>query len=83
MMTSMIERVARAIVEADCNAEGLTFKELSRHMARAAIEAMREPTNAMQVAFDECHAKPYHPSSKYRCAHTLSAMIDAALTGKE
>lgn len=39
-----VERVAQAIVDADCGAEGLTFTELSRHMARAAIAAISHPS---------------------------------------
>jgi len=72
-MSEMIERVAKALVDADCSAEGLTFKELSRHMARAAIEAMREPTEEMKEA-GEVHVRVGHVATeKYK------AMISAAL----
>lgn len=45
-MSEMVERVASAIFETihyDCDGAGF----LSREAARAAIEAMREPTDAM------------------------------------
>jgi hypothetical protein len=50
----MIERVARAMVEAANNADTLQVRMLpspdqSEIMARAAIEAMREPTEAMLI----------------------------------
>lgn len=74
-MSEMVERVAKAIVEVNGNTEGLTFSELSRAMARAAIESMREPSEAMLAAFNDhcdeggcCLVK-----TGYR------AMIDAAL----
>lgn len=45
-MTTMIERVARAIAKADATS---SYEEL----ARAAIEAMREPTDSMVDAGDQ------------------------------
>lgn len=74
-MSEMVERVAKALVDADCSAEGLTFKELSLHMARAAIEAMRDPTEPMKEA-GELHVRVGHiATEKYK------AMINAALNG--
>ena len=43
---TMVERAAKAIVETDNASEGLTFTELSRAMARAALEAALHPQSA-------------------------------------
>jgi hypothetical protein len=47
-------------------------------MARAAIEAMREPTEWML-----CAGRPYAGVAASSASKTFSAMIDAALNGKE
>lgn len=54
MTNSMIERVAKAIYDANPEAQRFTWsyadsflKEQARRMGRAAIEAMREPTEDM------------------------------------
>lgn len=83
---TMIERVARALCEAEgmewgAQASAMTSgsggdneQEYYLTQARAAIEAMREPTEAMQDA-GESHCNDYGtPSGCFR------AMIDAALT---
>lgn len=81
---TMIERVARAIAQADTTVNGQfddtemgdifwgEWKHLYIPMARAAIEAMREPTDAMVDAMDE-HAGTIAPQYAYEAA------IDAAL----
>ena len=76
-MTDMIERVAREILEA--HKDWLFGKDaeedLFRTMARAAIVAMREPTEVMLDAamqFASCDLK-----SEWQ------AMVDAALGGKQ
>lgn len=51
-MSEMIERVAVAIRKVNAETIGLTYTELTREMARAAIAAMREPTDAMAFAVD-------------------------------
>ena len=61
-MAEMVEKVAAAIWalqrDTDCNDYSQLWdgrgsaKELAREMARAAIEAMREPTEAMRAAKD-------------------------------
>lgn len=76
-MSEMIERVTKAIEtalqqhgDADIRA-GLVFLDISK-VARAAIEAMREPTDAMDeegAIFSDCNA----------ATPTWQAMIDAAL----
>lgn len=49
-MSEMIERVAKAIMTANDQSTGIRFSYLCHDMARAAIEAMREPTRAMVEA---------------------------------
>lgn len=70
-MTTMIERVARAIYVKVPYGYGMTGAETLEY-ARAAIEAMREPTEAMRdggnsLGHDEAPATYY------------TAMIDTAL----
>lgn len=74
MCESMIERVARAI-QAKLDYEfaergGLAADEMAVMAARAAIEAMREPTESMRRA----------GLSHIYTAEIFSAMIDAALS---
>lgn len=59
-MNEMVERVARAIALADLDDETAAIVDLDAHMvhvgdhyeelARATIEAMREPTESMRIA---------------------------------
>ena len=86
-MTSMVERVARAIAEAEGfhlpNDMSLPYAEGSRigksmAKARAAIEAMREPTDDMREAFHkDLGAWLNHAIEDDD--HLWKAMIDAAL----
>ena len=79
---SLVERVARALAEADTGDVEHGYRDL----ARAAIRAMREPTEGMKVAgekrldFDDRDSGP-HVDEFHRsvCGHVFSAMIDAAL----
>jgi hypothetical protein len=73
-MSNMIERVARAMCAADGGSQEVDVHHYL-DMARAAIEAMREPTEAMCEAADavECN----QPECIWQ------AMIDAALVGDE
>lgn len=89
---TMIEKVARAL----CEAEGMNPDHESnedmdeaaklwttyRHLARAAIEAMREPTAAMKLAGADKHNGYYHTEEQARDDSGLifTAMIDAALS---
>lgn len=92
-MTTMIERVARAMFEASRKYAALRgvqtswdmypLKNAMLDMARAAIGAMREPTDATaQAGVDADHTleaiegRPDYPES---CANIYRAMIDAAL----
>jgi len=74
-MTEMIERVARAIHSAEVEDEGDPWNDLGdyvqgeyRTLARAAIAAMREPTEAM-----------LGPPWNYGRLEIWQAMIDEAL----
>lgn len=70
-MTTMLDRVARAIADADMeDYEGA--EQLYNAKARAALAAMRDPTDAMMDAINE-HAGSIAPEYAYRDA------IDAAL----
>lgn len=83
-MSEMVERVARAIADADM--EDYEGREaLYNAFARAAIEAMREPTNNMRgIGFDEAYEhiepSPYGPVVHAKIGQKVwQAMIDAAL----
>jgi hypothetical protein len=84
-MTEMVERVARAILKEaamlnspeiqDDLTDGFRLnvsRVWAKRYARAAIEAMREPTEAMLVEVAE-------PGDMLRTASVWQAMIDAAL----
>lgn len=82
---NMIERVARAMVVADSGPEGSTlfdihweeFGEGYMAGARAAIEAMREPTDEMiEAGVTAEHGKTLGT----RVTFEYQAMINAALT---
>ncbi len=74
-MSEIIERVARAIHAADEPGELADANEAHRRFcydaARAAIEAMREPTEAMLI--EGCHGSHVTQEDSWR------AMIDEAL----
>lgn len=78
MSEDMVERVAKAIRDTNANTVGLTFTELSEAMARAAIEAMREPTPEMMQAY--VHA--FVSKDRFEGEKVYGQMIDAALGGK-
>lgn len=46
-LSEMVERVARAIHGVSDESDGVAYGALVREMARAAIEALREPTKSM------------------------------------
>lgn len=71
-MNEMIERVARAIADADME-DYMEFAHRYDAAARAAIEAMREPSEKMVLAGKAVEPRHYTFSSSYL------AMIDAAL----
>lgn len=79
-MSEMVERVARAIADAggsdfdqlpSKHGPGFGLRNMYMNMARAAIEAMREPTQRMEdAAFSQTMTIP---------TRGYTAMIDAAL----
>lgn len=76
-MTTMIERVAAALAAAD----GAVFADMAYEpMARAAIEAMREPTEYM-LDFGACYEDQDHDifDEGHISLEVYRAMIDAAL----
>ena len=75
-MSDLVERVARAICEAD--PEGRLFDVCRADfeaMARAAIAAMRNPTDAMRRAAD-----PTLPHPSLEALRVWRTMIEAAIT---
>lgn len=92
-MTTMVERVAQAIAEElgenwekptifmlECKDTHETCRETYRAMARAAIEAMREPTEEMFEAVD-CggERKQWNSGRMHRASY--QGMVDGALRG--
>lgn len=80
-MNEMVERVAIAIFEACPYKDSQNFQDHDdrykhnvRSYARAAIEAMREPTDAMSLGLPD----GYKPGS-HSATQIWRAMIDAAL----
>lgn len=55
-MTEMVQRVARALARLEGHEDLPTLQAAYEQRARVAIEAMREPTDAMKWgrAWDEC-----------------------------
>ena len=79
-MTTMIERVARAI--RDETATNRSISPDTRDLARAAIEAMRTPTDGMIEAGESGYQEFHKPTGTYldpQPASVWSMMIDAAL----
>lgn len=84
-MSEMIERVARQIFETnitvylrlsmDFSEQTVSVQEQYRGLARAAIEAMREPTEAMEEAALDVRPLMLPDSPR----EVWEAMIDAAL----
>jgi len=85
-MSEMVERVARAMAddavafgrEHGCGPAQPLHWSLYERQARAAIEAMREPTREMVAA---CDAACWQPDNeRLAIGPVYRAMIDAALT---
>jgi hypothetical protein len=84
--SEMVERVAIALSQADPDSRALPdwtdMASFYRGLARAAIEAMREPTSTMNRA--GCRAIPAgHGQAWIHAPDAYSAMIDAALSAGE
>ena len=81
-MTDMIERVARAIVgvtDQEWEDENEAWREFYRAIARAAIAAMREPSETM---VDAAWASWEDPEGSKGFVGAWQAMIDIALDEK-
>jgi hypothetical protein len=87
MIDNMIERCARAMIEAEPRDDpGFRISGCSdlsdnewRDLARAAIEAMREPTRVMEIAGIE----QSHDDTPRDVTNTWRAMLDAALADNQ
>ncbi len=86
MTDTMVARVAAAIWalqrDTDCNDYSkltAATKALADKMARAAITAMREPTEAMRQAGVHEHALTSDPGDIDQVSAPWAAMIDSAL----
>ena len=69
---TMVEKVAAAIRNVNETTSGLTYSDLTREMARAAIAAMMEPTEAMLDAGDAADGYDVYVG-------VWTAMVQAAL----
>lgn len=76
-MNEIIERVAKAIEKASQPPGQKDYKILMENAARAAIEAMRKPTDAMKRSGALC--MPDYDPSVDDAQICWEAMIDAAL----
>lgn len=76
-MTEMMERVEEAIFHAWFETRADNPRDFKREIARAAVEAMREPTPAMlgTLQMGRC-------DTEKELRETYQAMIDAALSGE-
>jgi hypothetical protein len=81
-MSEMIERVALAIDGAMFDSVQMPCGERQAFVARAAIEAMREPTNAMHKAGNDKMDSMVAGDGDAFCEHVWRLMIDAALSEK-
>jgi len=87
---SMIEKVARALCAGDPDdtlqvGPNVGRPRWTQHtpQARAAIEAMREPTEGMEVAGSNAmNFEPFEPDSLQAARAGWKAMIQAALEGE-
>jgi len=84
-MSEMVERVAKALLRAEFNEtpedEGFwkKYADTYRQQARAAISAMRQPTEAMGIAGKYATWAGNEGFSDDHAKMTFRAMIDAAL----
>lgn len=76
-MSEMVERVTNAIYDAMDIADSLAVPEAERY-ARAAIKAMREPTEAMKEAWNRDFDDWLHERIEDEY-HPYTVMIDEAL----
>ena len=82
MSGEMVERVARALIDADSTMEGYheSHIEAKRKYACAAIKAMRDPTQVMLDAARDAFSHPGgQPPGNADATKCWQAMIDGAL----
>lgn len=88
MSEAMVERVGEHVLARLRREWGMSFRydgDLPSFIGRAAIEAMREPTRAMQKAGEEAGGKAAEwtgDSIVFDARKSWPAMIDAALNQK-
>lgn len=89
-MSEMIERMARAMRPKwfDGSEAGEPYREAARADARAALEAMKEPTEEMYVAWIEntervADAEPTGRDQLAACKSDWQAMLSAAMGEEE
>lgn len=78
-MTSMVEKGATAILAKVPAGYGMTKAEAADY-ARAAIEAMKEPTPAMLVAYTSACSDVDGPAAMNLNERAYAAMLDFALS---
>jgi hypothetical protein len=78
-MSEMIEMVMKAIDEASTYGEGPRWRQELPNLARAAIEAMREPTKEMLSAGEKTFGDSFAVDHTADLAEAWPAMIDTAL----
>jgi hypothetical protein len=80
----MIERVAKAIYDAEESSNAASFQDMCNELARAAIAAMREPTEPMKLAGDY-ESVDKHGARNLGKTHITAiwmTMVDVALKGE-
>lgn len=84
-MSQIVERVAAALerenaaIVAEFGSGNCPAEVAYRRLSRAAIEAMREPTEGMIEAWSEAEEWTDHPVESYLNPRRYVAMIDEAL----
>jgi len=83
-MSEMVERVARALLRAhyECGEDDIRSSVYANALARAAIAAMREPTEGMLMAGNGAAlaTETLMNDGRFSCERaTFASMIDAAL----
>lgn len=77
-MSEMLTRVGAAILEAESRWTPKSAESKERVMARAALEAMREPTNDMHRAGVEAMSEDLRDGEVPVVPYIWRAMVDAA-----
>lgn len=78
-MSGVIDRMTAAMLKVNEQSVGLTFTQLNREMARAALSAIREPSEEQIEAYRDSMAS-YEETWRGQATETWQVMIDAALS---